>query len=101
MGNLGQATSFYNDRNEDIAADLVNTLLETNQHVPEFLEQFKHKSGKAVFDDDKSDADHDEVGATVGEAGGWSDDAAAPEKKLDTGATWGAEEAAPVDDIAW
>ena len=31
IGNMGQATSFYNDRNEDLAPALVNILLETGQ----------------------------------------------------------------------
>lgn len=100
MGNLGQSTSFYNDRNEDIASDLVNTLLETNQPVPDFLEQFKDASGKAVFDDDKSDAGGDDGGAAV-DAGGWGGDTTAPDTQTDT--AWGAQEATPaaVDDLVW
>ena len=38
IGNMGLATSFYNDRDEDLARALVNTLLETSQAVPDFLE---------------------------------------------------------------
>jgi len=37
---MGLATSFYNDRDSDIAETLVKTLLETNQAVPDFLEQY-------------------------------------------------------------
>lgn len=77
IGNQGQSTSFYNERNEDLAPKLVNTLLETNQPVPDFLEQYKHESGKAVFDDDESDQEGEDGGvAAGGDAGGWGDSAA-------------------------
>lgn len=38
MGNLGVATSFFNDKNRNICADLVELLIETKQNVPSFLE---------------------------------------------------------------
>ena len=38
IGNTGLATSFYNDHDLDLAPALVNTLLETKQSVPDFLE---------------------------------------------------------------
>lgn len=41
IGHKGMATSFYNERNEDIAPELVKTLLECGCQVPDFLEQFK------------------------------------------------------------
>lgn len=34
---MGLATSFYNDRDEDLAPSLVKTLLETGQVIPDFL----------------------------------------------------------------
>lgn len=37
MGNLGTATSFFNDKNRNICADLVELLTETNQDMPAFL----------------------------------------------------------------
>ncbi|KAF2476402.1 DEAD-domain-containing protein [Lindgomyces ingoldianus] len=37
IGNEGKATSFYNDRNEDISEDLVKILVESKQEVPDFL----------------------------------------------------------------
>jgi ATP-dependent RNA helicase DDX3X len=40
IGNLGLATSFYNERDEDLGPSLTKTLLETKQVVPDFLEQF-------------------------------------------------------------
>lgn len=38
MGNLGVATSFFNDKNRSICGDLVELLVETKQEVPNFLE---------------------------------------------------------------
>lgn len=38
MGNLGVATSLFNEKNRGICADLVELLVETKQEVPEFLE---------------------------------------------------------------
>uniref|UniRef100_A0A1L8ED58 RNA helicase n=1 Tax=Haematobia irritans TaxID=7368 RepID=A0A1L8ED58_HAEIR len=38
MGNLGVATSFFNDKNRNICADLVELLIETKQELPSFLE---------------------------------------------------------------
>lgn len=42
MGNLGIATSFFNDKNRNICADLVELLIETNQEMPSFLEEMSH-----------------------------------------------------------
>ncbi|KAF2642902.1 P-loop containing nucleoside triphosphate hydrolase protein [Massarina eburnea CBS 473.64] len=39
IGNEGKATSFFNDRNDDLAPDLVKILLENKQEVPEFLQE--------------------------------------------------------------
>ena len=53
IGNDGVATSFYNDRNSDLAEGLVKVLLECNQEVPDFLEEHKPEEGAALeFDDD-------------------------------------------------
>lgn len=38
MGNLGVATSFFNDKNRSICPDLVELLVETKQEVPGFME---------------------------------------------------------------
>jgi ATP-dependent RNA helicase DDX3X len=58
IGNEGKATSFYNDRNEDLAEDLCKILIESKQEIPDFLEQFN--PGDSVIDwhdntDDESD----------------------------------------------
>lgn len=39
MGNLGVATSFFNEKNRNICADLVELLVETKQETPAFLEE--------------------------------------------------------------
>lgn len=39
MGNLGIATSFFNEKNRNICSDLVELLIETNQELPGFLEE--------------------------------------------------------------
>ena len=38
VGNLGLATSFYNDRNRNVCRDLLQILVETKQEVPSWLE---------------------------------------------------------------
>lgn len=50
MGNLGVATSFYNEKNRSISSDLIGLLVETKQDVPSFLEDSmsdrSHVSGR-------------------------------------------------------
>ncbi|KAH1436832.1 hypothetical protein KXX32_004909 [Aspergillus fumigatus] len=55
IGNEGLATSFYNDKNSDIAPDLVKILIETGQKVPDFLESYKPADDVVKFDDDTDD----------------------------------------------
>ena len=38
MGNLGLATSFFNDKNRNIIRDLLEILVETKQEIPTWLE---------------------------------------------------------------
>lgn len=38
MGNLGQATSFFNDKNRNLTRDLLELLTETKQEVPNWLQ---------------------------------------------------------------
>ncbi|KAL9103128.1 MAG: hypothetical protein Q9163_001808 [Psora crenata] len=71
IGNVGLATSFYNERDEDIAVELVKTLVEMNQEVPDFLEAYKPGEGETLtFDDDTDDegegAGDKDVGGTSG-----------------------------------
>ncbi|KAK5114203.1 hypothetical protein LTR85_010268 [Meristemomyces frigidus] len=72
IGHQGLATSFYNDRDEDIAQHLVNVLVECECEVPEFLSHLKPEEGaKIEFDDDTDDEAEEEAEAAEGaDAGG-------------------------------
>ena len=93
IGHEGLATSFYNDRNEDIAQDLVNVLFECECDVPDFLCHLKpEEGGHPEFQDDTDDEAEaedeangdagagfgggDEGGATVANAWGAAPEAA-------------------------
>lgn len=52
IGNLGIATSFYNEKDEELAPDLVKILLECQQEVPDFLEAFAPPDNVPVFEDE-------------------------------------------------
>ena len=39
MGNLGLATSFFNDKSRNLAKDLVELIVESNQELPSWLER--------------------------------------------------------------
>jgi ATP-dependent RNA helicase DDX3X len=73
IGNDGKATSFYNDRNEDIAEDLVKILLESKQEIPDFLEDKKPADPENIEWHDGTD-DEDEADNAFGDAGGFGDD---------------------------
>ena len=63
IGNEGMATSFYNDKNEDIAEALTKLLVETRQEIPDFLESYKPENeGELKFDDDTDDEGDDANG---------------------------------------
>lgn len=63
IGNDGLATSFYNDKNEDIADALTKLLIETRQIVPDFLESYKPENEEELkFDDDTDDEGDDTAG---------------------------------------
>ena len=57
IGNHGVATSFYNDRNEDIAVPLVKLLMENEQAVPDFLESFKEQAADWESEDEGDEGD--------------------------------------------
>jgi ATP-dependent RNA helicase DDX3X len=102
IGNQGQATSFYNERDEGLAPDLVKLLVENGQPIPDFLEQYKPEEGAAIDWDDAS-LDGEEDGGDAAEngdngdagGGGWGDETAeAPAVHDDAGGDgWGAPEA--------
>lgn len=52
IGNEGLASSFYNDRNEELATGLVKILIECKQQVPDFLEGYRPEGDVLEFDDD-------------------------------------------------
>ena len=82
IGNVGLATSLFNEKNEDIAEALVRIMLEAHQEIPDFLEQYK----PADITDLNFDDDSDEEGEENGDAG------------VNAGDAWGAagsNEAAP------
>jgi ATP-dependent RNA helicase DDX3X len=43
MGNLGLATSFFNDKNRNLTRDMVELILETKQEMPTFLEMINNE----------------------------------------------------------
>ncbi|XP_078463502.1 putative ATP-dependent RNA helicase Pl10 isoform X1 [Lampetra planeri] len=49
VGNLGQATSFYNEKNENMTRELLHLLVEAHQEVPSWLETMaqEHRSKPA------------------------------------------------------
>ncbi|CAE7207608.1 ATP-dependent RNA helicase DED1 [Pyrenophora teres f. teres] len=70
IGNEGKATSFFNDRNEDIGEDLTKILLESNQAVPEFLQQhIPEDPTKINWHDGTDESDNALGGGFGGEAG--------------------------------
>ncbi|GES77142.1 DEAD/DEAH box RNA helicase [Rhizophagus clarus] len=52
VGNKGLATTFYNEKNSDIAPNLVKILLECGQEVPNFLQTYAPSDNNLNFDDD-------------------------------------------------
>jgi ATP-dependent RNA helicase DDX3X len=112
IGNMGLASSFYNDRDSDLAETLVKVLLENGQQIPDFLQEhipegfsIDDQTGNVngdvqalTFDDESDDeeADGEEDGekadgdatAAAG-AGGWGATETA-EAAPAAGGGWGA-----------
>lgn len=44
VGHTGLATSFYNDKNRNIARDLIDILSEAKQEVPSWLESMGYQA---------------------------------------------------------
>ncbi|KAI9662123.1 MAG: hypothetical protein M1831_002819 [Alyxoria varia] len=75
IGNMGQATSFFNERNDDIAPDLAKVMLEASHLLPESLKQYAPEDGVLRWDEDAEE----EGGSTgdlpgSGSGGGWAAD---------------------------
>ena len=101
IGNVGLATSFYNDKNEDIAEALVRILLETDQEIPDFLQTYKPEDTENLQFDDDTDNEGEEANAAAsgdnppaaaGSGGMWG----APVEAAGSGSAWGASK--PADD---
>lgn len=85
---MGLATSFFNDRDSDLADTLVKTLLETKQIIPDFLEQHIPEGftadGQGNTDLLKFDADSDDeeesadASGDTGGADGWGGKQSSP-----------------------
>ena len=111
IGNEGLATSFYNDRNEDLAESLVKLLLETEQDIPDFLSSFVPEDPTKLEFDDDTDNEGEENAALAAAVGGTTSNAApvaadawgTPAATAPVAAnTWGAPAAAaPVAAYAW
>lgn len=107
IGNEGLATSFYNNRDEELASDLVKLLLESQQNVPDFLQEYQPSDTILSFEDDTTDSEAEgDKGKEVetGETGAWtanSDDDAdgvdADNKEEETDEPWGEDEEGPAD----
>lgn len=110
IGNRGQATSFYNDRNAELAPDLTKLLIECNHSVPDFFQD--HIPSDGVLNFDEAEASFAGGGDTVqgwgvGEASGgaigdsWGAPAPASNGNGEnsagqpTGNAWGASEQTP------
>lgn len=75
IGNSGLATSFFNEKNLDIAECIVKVMMENGQEVPDFLAEFKPADGIVVWSDNEdAEGDADAGGKTV--AGAVADDEA-------------------------
>ncbi|KAI0521579.1 P-loop containing nucleoside triphosphate hydrolase protein [Xylaria bambusicola] len=78
IGHHGLATSFYSERDEPIAPLLTMTLMETNQAIPDFLQQYKPEgdnASKLKFEYDTDEEDPGEGGEGWAAGGGDTGDA--------------------------
>ena len=67
---MGLSTSFYNERDENLAPALVKILMETNQLIPDFLEEFKPLEGEPIdYSEPEDNAEAFEE--ANGSGGGW------------------------------
>ncbi|KAI5846516.1 P-loop containing nucleoside triphosphate hydrolase protein [Morchella snyderi] len=99
IGNAGIATSFFNDRNPEIALDLVKVLLESEQIVPSFLDEYRPADGEVNFDEEP-DTDEEEfvAGTEAAEDTAGNDEWGKPDKGGGAGWGEGAGGDATVDD---
>ena len=100
IGNVGMATSFYNDRNEDIGDALVKLLLETRQEIPEFLDGFKPDNVEELEFDDDTD-EEGEGGAAGGDAWGAPAAQANGNSNGEAVSGWGGDDATAGGNDGW
>jgi hypothetical protein len=76
IGNKGLATSFFNERDEDIAEELTKILLETGQPVPDFLQHHAPEEGTHLkFEADSDSGEEGEAAAAEDGENGEGDEA--------------------------
>ena len=99
IGHVGISTSFYSDEDAPIAHDIVKLLIETEQKIPDFLQDFKPQEGEELRFDEEDGGNRDggtaEKSADEGAGGnGWAE-----EPKASEDAAWKPEEesATPAD----
>lgn len=63
IGNEGLATSFFCDKNTELAPDLVKILIECGQTIPDFLQSYKPEGDHLDFQDDTDDEANPKDGA--------------------------------------
>ncbi|KAL1843933.1 hypothetical protein VTJ49DRAFT_6876 [Mycothermus thermophilus] len=82
IGHRGLATSFYSERDEPIASVLTRTLLETNQEIPDFLQQYVPENytpetlkfeADSDFEEDAGGNGNDDVANAWGSSWGTAD----------------------------
>ena len=99
IGNVGMATSFYNDRNEDIAEALTKLLVENHQVVPDFLESYKPENEKDLKFDDDTDEEGDN--AAGGDAWGGAAETNGVNNGNTSGDAWGSDAPAADTNGSW
>ncbi|CAB4409753.1 unnamed protein product [Rhizophagus irregularis] len=52
VGNKGLATTFYNEKNSEVATELVKILVECKQEIPHFLQSYVPPDNNLNFEDD-------------------------------------------------
>ncbi|KAI1181103.1 P-loop containing nucleoside triphosphate hydrolase protein [Nemania sp. FL0916] len=78
IGHRGLASSFYTERDEPIAKLLTMTLMETDQEIPDFLQEYKPDNAdasKLKFEYDTDEEEPGETGETGQTGSGWGDKA--------------------------
>jgi len=102
IGNRGQSTSFYNDRDIALAEPLVKILLECKQEIPDFLQEYVPADSQVVWDDDTDNEEPEDAKDTAGAADGDAWGGAVTEAAAaSTGDNWGSSAAKTGDNGGW